>query len=694
MIARWICGLTVLITLLTADVQAKDQPNILVGTARMDATPTEPVVLAGYGGRTQPYEGIDSKLWARALVIGNEKPVAIVALDNCGVPQSTTDRLAARLANHGIAKDHLIVAATHTHNAPSLVGYAPIVWQGRTTAEQDRLTAEYTTFAITQMEQAVMQALANRQPMTLHWGQGRVTFGGNRRVLAGDRWRGFGLQRDGPVDHSLPVLAARDASGIVRAVWANYACHCTTVGGRNSVGGDWAGFANESMEKKFPRAVSLMTIGCGADIGPQPAGSLEVAQQHGRSIATEVQRLLSGKTTPLAQAPTVVRRQIKLPLEPSPSRDHWEAQLRDSGGFHQQLAKSMLDRLDQEDTIASEIDYAVSVWNFGTDLAIVFLGGEVVVDYAVRLSRELDWQRLWITAWTNDMPGYIPSRRVLIEGGYESEFSQVYYNQPGRYDIRIEDILVETVKELVGPHFAPKKGAPVAPMHHVRDGFRWIPSKEKQTFASLAAWAAGDQDETEAAFLDKLRYCLPRAQPAIDGGQIDGGESTYWNNFAGDHVERQFIRQNSHETALRWTSPAIKHVPETPQVFCFSGGLGWETQPPTAGFALLIEGTQRLTFDVTRKRSHWTSDDGTVELIYLPTWNSDVDSGGFFFVVWSNPDLTNQDRVSFQVRSLGEGSLRWFAVELKQDIATRLKKLQTAIGISADSSKAKASKEK
>lgn len=49
MIARWICGLTVISTLLTADILAKDQPNILVGAARMDATPTEPVVLAGYG---------------------------------------------------------------------------------------------------------------------------------------------------------------------------------------------------------------------------------------------------------------------------------------------------------------------------------------------------------------------------------------------------------------------------------------------------------------------------------------------------------------------------------------------------------------------------------------------------------------------------------------------------------------------
>jgi len=116
----------------------------------------------------------------------------------------------------------------------------------------------------------VAAALAARQPMQLEWAQGRATFGGNRRVLRDGKWVGFGLQRNGPVDHSLPVLAARDASGKVRAVWANYACHCTTVGPRIHVGGDWAGYANESMAKAFPEAVALMSIGCGADVGPQP----------------------------------------------------------------------------------------------------------------------------------------------------------------------------------------------------------------------------------------------------------------------------------------------------------------------------------------------------------------------------------------------------------------------------------------
>ncbi|MCP4822345.1 MAG: hypothetical protein GY883_24435, partial [Shimia sp.] len=311
----------------------------------MDVTPKGPVLLAGYGGRTTENQGVDTPLWARALVMGDEKRVAVVALDNCGVPQAVTDRLAKRLAKRGIPSDHLVVAATHTHNAPTLVGYATVVWAGRTTPEQDRRVAEYTEYAIDKMEEAVLAALDRREPMQLEWAQGSATFGGNRRVIRDGKWAGFGFQRNAPVDHSMPVLAARDGRGKVRAVWANYACHCTTVGSRNRVGGDWAGFANQWMEKEFVGAVSLMTIGCGADVGPQPSGSLQNAEEHGRSIAAEAKRLLTDGSISLGGVPSVVSRRIQLPLTKPKPREHWQAQLK-SGGFDHQLAKAMLAKLD------------------------------------------------------------------------------------------------------------------------------------------------------------------------------------------------------------------------------------------------------------------------------------------------------------------------------------------------------------
>jgi hypothetical protein len=532
--------------------------------------------------------------------------------------------------------------------------------------------AEYTEYAIDKMEEAVLAALDRREPMQLEWAQGSATFGGNRRVIRDGKWAGFGFQRNAPVDHSMPVLAARDGRGKVRAVWANYACHCTTVGSRNRVGGDWAGFANQWMEKEFVGAVSLMTIGCGADVGPQPSGSLQNAEEHGRSIAAEAKRLLTDGSISLGGVPSVVSRRIQLPLTKPKPREHWQAQLK-SGGFDHQLAKAMLAKLDMQGSIPTEISYPLSVWKFGDELAMVFLAGEVVVDYAVRLKRELDWSRLWINAWVNDMPGYIPSRRVLEEGGYEADFSQVYYEQPGRYDPDVEDILVQAVRELAGEPFRARADQGLSPYHK-------LPSGEAFAFKRLSNWVTGKRTKQEIRMLQKLRDYVRVAQPAVGIVSQKGSEETEWFNYAGDHDHRRFIRQLKIGTELTWVTPSSPKNVGGALVYCFSGGVGWETEPKTDGFALVLNDEEKLRFDVTRQLARWVSEDGTVGLTYLPTWTSSVDSGGFFFVALTGIIPANRNGVvPFAVRSLGHGSKRWFALDTQQPDTSKLLNLRRAL---------------
>ena len=649
---------------------------ISIGVAKQDVTPRGPVLLAGYGGRTGEHEGIDTHLWARALVIGKTKPLVIVAVDNCGMPASFKGRLAKQLKKLGIDANRLVIAATHTHNAPTLTGYAPVVWAGRATKEQQENVQQYTEFLISKMESAVEAALQRRQSMQLNFARGRATFGGNRRVLNNGKWSGFGFQRSGPVDHSLPVLAARDEQGKVRAVWANYACHCTTVGARNRVGGDWAGFANQWIEKEFPDAISLVTIGCGADVGPQPSGSLQLAELHGRSVAHEVARLLASELRPITEPPQVESRTLQLPLATAPNLAFWKEQV-SRGGFYEQQARLVLDKLGDKKVGSNKVPYPITVWKFADQLAIIFLAGEVVVDYAVRLNKELNWQKTWITAWANDMPGYIPSRRILQEGGYESEFSQVYYAQPGPYSARIEDTIVHAVKALAGPNFTADPNQPPAPFHRQ-------PSRETETLKKLTQWAEGKKPAAEQKLLQHVRELVEKAKPGVEEITRNDGQTNDWFNFAGDHTRRAFIRQSAEGKELHWrTMPLAKDAADN-VTYCFTGGMGWTTEPKTKGFELLVNGKSALQFDVTLKPSQWKSSDGKVELTYFPTWKSDVDSAGFFFVRITKPELDDKRRLKLAARSLSKASKRWFAVDQKQEVKARLLSLKNAIYDVAD----------
>ncbi|HBO50720.1 MAG TPA: hypothetical protein DD471_01950, partial [Planctomycetes bacterium] len=315
---------------------------VAVGVARIDVTPTHPVALAGYGGRTKEHEGVDTKIWARALAIGTKDPAVIVAVDNCGIPASVTRAVAAKLEKgHGIKPTSLVLAVTHTHCAPSLRDYAVVVWGGRATAAQKANMNKYTDWLIDRIVEAAATALKARKPASLSWGMGRADFGGNRRVLNNGRWAGFGFQRDGPVDHSLPFLVAKNADGKPVAIWANYACHCTTLGSRNRICGDWAGFAGEGLEKDHPGSISVVTVGCGADVGPQPSRGIDDARSHGQKIAAGVAAVMKGGLNPLTGTPAIRQKTIQLPLEKPADRAHWEATAKRTD-FHGYQAKLML----------------------------------------------------------------------------------------------------------------------------------------------------------------------------------------------------------------------------------------------------------------------------------------------------------------------------------------------------------------
>jgi putative membrane-bound dehydrogenase-like protein len=429
-----------------------------IGVARIDVTPTDPIRLTGYGSRTTNSIGIEQKLWAKALAIGTdtEGPAVLMTLDNCGIAEQTYRELVQRLGRAGVRQDRVAIACSHTHTGPCTTLWAPNIFSRDISPDQQATIDRYTLELIDKLEQVARGALKDRRPGSLSWSQGNVSFARNRRVVAGNTAR-FGDNASGPVDHSLPVLKVEDPEGKIRALVVNYACHCTTLGGEfNRVCGDWAGYAQEYIERDHPGAVAFITIGCGADANPSPRGGadggLALCKKHGEELAGEVKRLLSQTSVPLRGKLATRAKEIMLPFGPPFSRQQWEERAQKDGivGYH---AKKNLARLDRNEKMPTELYYPMVTWNFGDDLAFIFLPGEVVVDYALRLKQEFDSTRLWVTAYANYVPCYIPSRRILAEGGYEAEDSLWYYDRPARLSTNAEELIIKAVHELMPRQF-------------------------------------------------------------------------------------------------------------------------------------------------------------------------------------------------------------------------------------------------
>ena len=429
-----------------------------VGVASVDITPDYPVRLTGFGFRRTESEGVTHRIHAKALAFSDaadkRNPAVLITVDNLAIPAYMTQEVARRLTEKaGLDPVRLAITATHTHTAPMLKNVAPTLFGLPIPDDHQQRIDRYTAELTDSLERVALAALSDLKPASIEFAIGSTDLAANRRT------------KGGPVDHDLPLLAIKSPEGALRALYLNYACHCVTLSD-NKISGDWAGFAQESIQKNHPGAVALVSIGCGADANPTSGvtgNKADIAAAQGNQIAAEVSRLLKEKLTPITAPLATKLDTIELLFDTHPTRDEWQekAKRNDATGHH---ARAQLAKLDRGEKLQTHLPYPIQTWTFGDQLAMVFLPGEVVVDYALRLKRDFDRSRLWINAYANDCPCYIPSERILKEGGYEGGGAMIYYDRPTRLATGVEQKIIDAVhKQLPDSFRAPKGTEGVAP---------------------------------------------------------------------------------------------------------------------------------------------------------------------------------------------------------------------------------------
>lgn len=366
-----------------ADETAEQSSEWKVGVASAKITPDRRLHMAGYAARKEPAEGTEQDLFGKAIAIEDKEGnrVVLVTLDLIGVLAELRTKVVKQVQEKYQLPPHaLLMNASHTHCGPAY---------GREDSQ------DYFASLTTTLVGLIGQSLEQLQPAELSYSFARCSVAMNRRTPSEQGFRNH-PNPEGPVDHTVPVLSVRNpADDTLRAVVFGYACHNTTMGFLSWLG-DYAGYAQEYFEADHPGVTALFMMGCGGDQNPYPRSELKYAHMHGRSLATAVEAALEvNQSSPRHQ------RSLHGPLT------------------------SVLEMVDLEFATPDRADFAypVQVVRFGDDLLLIALGTEVVIDYALRLKAELtkpDGPAIWVAGYSNVYSGYIPSRRVLLEGGYEA----------------------------------------------------------------------------------------------------------------------------------------------------------------------------------------------------------------------------------------------------------------------------------
>jgi hypothetical protein len=426
------------------------EPTWKAGFGKVSITPTRPMWMSGYAARTAPSDGKETELWAKAAVLqaADGRKLVLVTLDLVGIDRDTATTITRRLqTEYALPRETIALSVSHTHCGP-VVGknLRSMYFLDDTQAAR---VDEYTEALPGLVLKAVAEANAALEPVSLSWGTGTAGFAVNRRENKEadvPTLREAGKLK-GPVDHAIPVLAARDARGALKGVVFGYACHATVLSYQKWCG-DYPGFAMNDLEAAHPGAVALFVAGCGADQNPIPRRTVELARGYGKQLASAVNAVLLKPMAAVSPTFAAAYREIDLPLQDVPTREGLIQESTSDNKYIAARAKMWLKWLDAGGEVPAAYPYPVQAWQLGRDLTLVTLGGEVVVDYALRLKKELG-PNLWVMGYANDVMAYIPSARVLKEGGYEGATSMIYYGLPSVWGPKVEERIVEEVTRQV-----------------------------------------------------------------------------------------------------------------------------------------------------------------------------------------------------------------------------------------------------
>jgi hypothetical protein len=410
---------TILLLLIPLCSQLVAQGNhselVLMGTSRINITPSEPVLMSGYDARKTPSTGIHDELFATAFCFSDTRSkVLIVTTDVIGYSHALADEINREISTvTGISEDHILLTATHNHGAPSVKTYSDEVPE-----ENER----YVGSLKSKLVKVSSEAAGHLQPVMMGFGKGRCSMNINRRATFADGGIWLGRNQDGPCDHEVFILKFEDLQGDLVGLHINWACHGTASGQDNyQITGDWPGAAARFIvEQLNGETVIGITSGASGDINPiyGPGDNFGEIEAVGFNLAEEVLKVLPGIETFPAGTVNAMQKIIYLP-----------GKQRGDSRFPQ-----------NEYEKGPDVEIRLSAMKVG-NLVFAGISGEVMTEIGMEIKAKSPYSGTIVTTHCNGSSGYICTDKAFGEGGYEVQVTRL---MPGA-----EEEVIHELTELI-----------------------------------------------------------------------------------------------------------------------------------------------------------------------------------------------------------------------------------------------------
>ncbi len=437
------------------------------GAAKELITPRERTTIIGFGPVFGvPFERIHDDLYVRTLVLEDEKGerVVLMGVDLLFHDDTLTDNLRAYAEEaYGVKGGNLHVSYSHTHFGPAVRGY-----------DMHYHTDSYEAFLLERCRACIDRAFLNTCRGTMDFAAVEGDWNMSRRLPQGNGKTKFAPNSDGDRDPNLYLLRLRDEKGKDCALLTSFACHLSNGKGLHEISGEYAGRLCTLLEAEYYGCTALFFQGFGADTklkaGVVDGGDRFAPMSHeqiddvARAMVAAVRERMAGtnwQAVPVELAGCAFT--VELPLEPN-GREFYEKELEKYGARLGQTGGTFAKTVNQGENgensfrlMWSCADYVVEhyeqlpdaitlncgVVRLNPDFYLFSMGGEPVVSLQNALRDAFPGKQILCFGY-NDAIAYIPSDKVIAEGGYEAgEGADLEYRLKGRPKLGVDAVCAE-----------------------------------------------------------------------------------------------------------------------------------------------------------------------------------------------------------------------------------------------------------
>ncbi|MEM0173104.1 MAG: neutral/alkaline non-lysosomal ceramidase N-terminal domain-containing protein [Sulfolobaceae archaeon] len=439
----------------------------IVGISEEEITPKHSTYMAGFIARERPSEGVHDPLYARTLVISDEKEVlAVISLDLLGIDEELTEEIRIKAEEKlGFAGKNIIIHATHTHSGPCV--QKNLLW--------GKIDFNYRVFLIERCIQSLEKALKTLNPAFLFFNIGKED------TIAFNRFDPLG-----PRDYDVPVLRIEDKDKNIKGILTSYACHPVVLGPQNLLfSADFPGFLIKTLKSIYGNIDIVYMTGCAGQIntGHSAFDSIKKLNMERRNFkeAERIGKVLAGVVLHTNEVMGDLRYKSEYYIEPTllvettlvdlpllkqdsieeiiKKKEMWQKRLKELESSKGDCGEKRLlemyiywaELMEKNKLTKDFVRVEVYVTKLG-NIYMIFLPGEAFVEIGLNIKSFILSKgfKSMVVSYCNHIPGYIPYKSCYhFKNNYEVEESYRFYSLPAPFSPEASEILIDTVKNLV-----------------------------------------------------------------------------------------------------------------------------------------------------------------------------------------------------------------------------------------------------